>query len=155
MAREGASEIAERFLIHLFSSAGAVLLAFTVLHALARATSRLPAERRPLLPISAPSVFAGSTLREARDVARGRSLTKAIWDYASWALGCALSIRHIATISRIRGYALRLMLIVRRRAIIDFRRSSPAAPGFPPVAPPAEKTAVPEPLKGSHEWDVH
>jgi len=91
MAREPVSEIAERFLIHLSASAGAVLATFTVLRALARAISWLPSERLPLLLISALTVFAASALLEARDVARGQSLTKAIWDHASWALGCALS----------------------------------------------------------------
>jgi hypothetical protein len=99
MAREPVSEIAERFLIHLSASAGAVLAAFTVLRALARVTSWLPSERLPLLLISALTVFAASALREARDVARGQSLTKAIWDHASWALGCALAAWGMARIA--------------------------------------------------------
>jgi len=98
MTREPAGEIAERFLIHLFASTGAVLAAFAVLRALARVTGRLPSERLPLLLISALTVFAVSALREARDVARGQSLTKAIWDHASWALGCALAAWGLARI---------------------------------------------------------
>jgi len=99
MAREPVSEIAERFLIHLSASAGAVLATFTVLRALARVTSWLPSERLPLLLVSALTVFAASALREARDVARGQSLTKAIWDHASWALGCALSAWAVSKVS--------------------------------------------------------
>jgi len=95
MTREPAGEIAERFLIHLSASAGAVLATFTVLRALARVTSWLPSERLPLLLVSALTVFAVSALREARDVARGQSLTKVIWDYASLALACALSLSPI------------------------------------------------------------
>jgi len=69
-----------------------------VLRALARVSGRLPSERLPLLLLSALTVFAVSALREARDVARGQSLTKAIWDHASWALGCAPSAHVISRI---------------------------------------------------------
>lgn len=85
--------IADRFLIHFFSSAGIVLAAT---FALGVAQRRL---RWPWLPrfvqgqiiLSAVLVFAVVVLREPYDVSRGDSLTKSICDFLSWAGGCGVS----------------------------------------------------------------
>ena len=81
--------IAERFLIHLFASGGAVL---AVLFALRYFLRRVPT---PWLPQTIPQqivfaavcVFAASALREAWDMAHGQSLLKAGTDHLSWAIG--------------------------------------------------------------------
>lgn len=82
--------IVERFVTHLFASAGCVLLAFMVLHAF-RSSAWIPDQTRELLTVAALVVFGVIALREPYDVGRGGTVTKSIWDFASWALGCLLS----------------------------------------------------------------
>ena len=84
--------IAERFIVHLFSAASLVLLAFLLLRSLRRrwflADEWLPESWRSTLVLAALLIFAGSALREAYDVSVGGALAKSISDYVSWVLGC-------------------------------------------------------------------
>lgn len=84
----------DRAIIHFFSSAGICLCAFFALHYVQRkkAWPWLPSLVQPQLLFVAVCVFAGTALREAWDVAQGQSVAKAISDYASWALGCGVSV---------------------------------------------------------------
>lgn len=85
--------IADRFTIHFFASAGVSLVALFALRLVQRKTKWewLPALIQPQLVLVALAVFAGSALREAIDVGNGQSVTKAIFDYISWAGGCTAS----------------------------------------------------------------
>lgn len=90
--------IAERFLIHFFSSAGLVLAAFHLLGWLQRRSRFVPEGWRARLALAGLAVFAVSTLREAYDVHAGQSLLKAVADYLSWLSGTALSVLAISKI---------------------------------------------------------
>jgi hypothetical protein len=94
--------MAERFVIHFFSSCGIVLCTFFLLRLLRRKTSLvfLPSIPEQQLLFSALAVFAVSTLREAYDVYRGQPLLKAFTDYASWLFGCGFSVFGLYRLSR-------------------------------------------------------
>jgi hypothetical protein len=83
-----------RAALHFVSSSGILLMAFFALHFVQRKKRWpwLPALVQPQLLFAAVCVFAGSALREAYDVAQGQSLAKAVCDYASWILGCGVSV---------------------------------------------------------------
>jgi hypothetical protein len=85
--------IIDRFIIHFFASTGVVLALTYALGCLARRTRWpwLPRFARSQVMVAALVVYAASTLREAYDVSQGQTLTKAIFDYVSWAGGCGCS----------------------------------------------------------------
>lgn len=92
---ESAKYIAGRFLLHLGGSTSLVLAVFFFTDWVHRRWE----QGMPLI-LAGALVFAGSTLREAWDVARGQSLRKAVVDYASWLVGTAASVWALA---RFRG----------------------------------------------------
>lgn len=85
--------ILDRFIIHFFASAGVMLCALFALRWVRRRFIKtwLPSEPTTQLLFCAIAIFAGSALREAYDVHAGQTLTKAIFDYISWAAGCGVS----------------------------------------------------------------
>jgi hypothetical protein len=85
--------IAERFVIHFFSSCGVVLCVLLVLRMIQRRkpSKFLPSMIGQQLVFAALAVFAASTLREAWDVHQGQTVTKAVFDYISWLSGAGLS----------------------------------------------------------------
>jgi|PlaIllAssembly_1097288.scaffolds.fasta_scaffold558905_1 hypothetical protein len=93
----------ERFVIHFFSSAGVLLCALFALRFAARKikTAFLPDTYARQLLFCAVAVFCGAALREAIDVHYGQSLTKAIFDYISWAAGCGCSIWALVRLRRL------------------------------------------------------
>lgn len=97
--------IIERFIIHYFCSAGAVMASFFAFASLLRRYPKLgkylPSESflKRLIFISVVILLAAFS-REAWDVYKGQPIAKAFTDYASWALGLGCSIWAII---RIRG----------------------------------------------------
>jgi len=92
----------DRFVVHFFSSAGALLLALFTFRYLCRRLdvdwlpSRLPAQ----IVFVALGVFSFATLREAWDVAHGQVLAKAITDYVSWGAGLGCSAYGLLQLSK-------------------------------------------------------
>jgi hypothetical protein len=85
--------IFERFVIHFFAACSLVLCAYFGFSWLAREYNLefIPAALQARLAFSALFVWSLSTLREAFDVSRGQTLTKAYFDYLSWFLGCTVA----------------------------------------------------------------
>ena len=81
----------ERAIVHFASSAMLVGLVAYALHQGTRYSAWLPGDLEPTVLLAGTIVFAVAVLREAYDVWRGQSLTKAVTDYVSWACGCAFS----------------------------------------------------------------
>ena len=88
--------IAERFIIHFFSSCAITLCAFFVLRYWGQHNRKVPAfvsgRHSHLVVTSALIVFSFATLREPFDIALGNQVWyKAIFDQVSWFLGCAVA----------------------------------------------------------------
>ena len=83
--------IIDRATIHFTSATSLVLSIAIGIRFASKKTKWLPRSLPQVLLLSAMTVFAISTLREAYDVAHGQSLVKAFTDYASWlaGTGCA------------------------------------------------------------------
>lgn len=90
--------IAERFVIHFFSSGGVMLGSLIGLKYAAPHLSILPAALNQQVLFAAVCIVAGTSFREAYDMKQGQTLTKAIWDYSSWVAGCLFSAWAILTV---------------------------------------------------------
>jgi len=86
-------QIIDRAVIHIYASAGVVLMTLITLRWYCRKwpTPWLPQLFQTQVLIAALLVFAFSALREAWDVSQGQPVIKAFTDYASWFIGCGLS----------------------------------------------------------------
>jgi len=84
-----ALHIAARFVEHFAAATALVLWGFMGLRTLTRRTRSewLSGEWKHTLLLAGLTVFAFAALREAYDVHNGQTLTKAVFDYASWFLG--------------------------------------------------------------------
>jgi hypothetical protein len=88
------AHILERFIIHFFSSCAITLMVFFVLRYWGQHNRKVPmfisGRHGHLVVTAALIVFAFATLREPFDIALGGQVWyKAIFDQASWLLGCA------------------------------------------------------------------
>lgn len=88
--------ILERFLIHFFAASSLVLAVWFALKWWTSKNTKVANWISPysnhLLVTSALIVWALSTLREPFDLSTGQTLTKAVFDFSSWLLGCGVSV---------------------------------------------------------------
>lgn len=156
MTTENRKYLAGRFVFHVAASTSLVLAVFFFTDWVHRRWE----QGMPLI-LAGALVFAGSTLREAWDVARGQSLTKAVLDYTSWLLGTAGSVLALARFRGLLAVFLLLNLITDDFITLARAQSQDAQGGrqiaviaFTPQPLEAFKAAFGSKLPGVAVYDV-